>query len=478
MLNQATAEKLNTTKTTIYLCKKEKVLFTKTPKNIKPMLEAYKTKALSGFQVISLTENIFSYEIGESKGLDDLEQLKIAASKIAKQVITMKLKEVQIVADSAKENEVAAISLGLYYGEYNFDKYKSKVKTEIKSKVIIINSDIKSTRTILSKTSIASENINLCRNLINTTGEDLNPEAFMKIAKQMAVKHGLKIKVRNKAQLIKEGFNGLVTVGRGSKNPPYMVTLEYTPTKAVKDKKLAIVGKGMTFDTGGISLKPGNGMWEMKMDMGGAATTLGGICAIAKLKLPIKVVAVLCITENRPGENAVLPGDIFTARNGKTIMVENTDAEGRLVLTDGLYEAGACKATHIIDLATLTGAIIRAIGPSITGLFSNDDKFAQQTVKAGLNVGEKFWQMPMDMEYFSAIEDTCADLKNIGGDAGAITAALFLQEFVPKDTTWAHWDIAGTAFTTKPWKFVEHGATGWGVQSLVEVAKNLAKLPL
>jgi leucyl aminopeptidase len=216
-------------------------------------------------------------------------------------------------------------------------------------------------------------------------------------------------------------------------------------------------------------------MWEMKMDMAGAATALAALCAIATLKLPIHINAVLVLAENRPSSKAILPGDIFKAKNGKTVMVDNTDAEGRLVLSDGLAEAGALNSTHIIDLATLTGAIIRAIGPCLTGLFCNDEAFANQISDAGKSCGEKLWKMPLEMEYREALTDKVADLCNIGGEAGAITAALFLQEFVPEKTKWAHLDIAGTAFTTKKWKYIDFGATGWGVQSLVNIARSLEK---
>jgi leucyl aminopeptidase len=259
-----------------------------------------------------------------------------------------------------------------------------------------------------------------------------------------------------------------------------MVTLGYDGSKAKPSSKRAaphfvMVGKGVTFDTGGISIKPSPGMWEMKSDMAGAGTVLGALCAIAVLKLPIKASAVLCLAENRPGNAAVLPGDIFTAKNGKTIMVDNTDAEGRLILTDGLAEAGALGATHIVDLATLTGAIVRAIGPSIAGMFSNDAGFTQTMFQAAESAGEKFCVLPLEEEYREYLDDPVADMKNVGKqEAGAITAALFLQEFVPAQTAWSHWDIAGTAFTTSPWKYYRPGGTGWGVKTLVEVARALS----
>jgi leucyl aminopeptidase len=217
-------------------------------------------------------------------------------------------------------------------------------------------------------------------------------------------------------------------------------------------------------------------MWEMKCDMAGAATTLAALCTMADLKIPVNVSAVLCLAENRPGNTAVLPGDVFTARNGKTVMVDNTDAEGRLVLSDGLYEAGTLGATHIINLATLTGAVVRALGTAMTGLFANDAAFGAAIRKAGAAHGEKFWELPLEAEYREWMDDPTADMKNVTskGEAGAITEGLFLQEFVPEGAKWSHWDIAGTAFVTAPWKYVKAGATGFGLKTLVEMARKLA----
>lgn len=219
-------------------------------------------------------------------------------------------------------------------------------------------------------------------------------------------------------------------------------------------------------------------MPTMISDMSGAATALAAIQAIATLKIPVKVSAVLCLAENAIGNTSVLPGDIFTAKNGKTVMVDNTDAEGRLVLSDGLAEAGLIGATHIVDLATLTGAMIRALGYAVAGFFSNDDDLARAVINCGENCCEKFWSMPLEEEYADSLKDKFADLKNTGSDAGAICAALFLQEFVPENTAWAHWDIAGTAFVDKKWKYTEYGATGFGVQTLIELARRMSAGPL
>jgi leucyl aminopeptidase len=377
--------------------------------------------------------------------------------------------------------ETKAVAEGFLLSAYEFRKYKSEKKPEKPEPEIVlwVSAEAqKKAAAAVAEAETVCRMANFCRDLVNEPGSNLDPNDFAEAARRAAKEFGLTIKVRDEKKLQSEGFTGLWTVGKGSDRPPRMVTLGYEGKAAKKGGKaphLVLVGKGVTFDTGGISIKPSQGMWEMKSDMAGAATVLSALCAISALKLPIKASAVLCLAENRPGNASVLPGDIFTAKNGKTVMVDNTDAEGRLILSDGLAEAGALGATHIIDLATLTGAIIRAIGTSIAGLFSNDEELAKVILAAGETVSEKFCRMPLEEEYREYLDDPVADMKNVGKtEAGAITAALFLQEFVPPKTAWSHWDIAGTAFTTAPWKFFKPGATGWGVRSLVEIAKTLA----
>jgi leucyl aminopeptidase len=234
------------------------------------------------------------------------------------------------------------------------------------------------------------------------------------------------------------------------------------------------VGKGITFDSGGISLKPGDKMWEMKGDMAGAAAVLYSMRAIGKLSPDVKVVGILCLAENMPDANAQRPGDIFTAKNGKSVMVDNTDAEGRLVLSDGLIRAGEEGATHIVDIATLTGAIVRALGPSVAGVLGTDRELVRRLIRSGENHGEAFWEMPLVEEYRDGLKTPYADLNNIapGGAGGAITAALFLREFVPEKTAWAHLDIAGPMFRDKDWKYYEAGSLAFGVKTLVDLCER------
>ena len=249
--------------------------------------------------------------------------------------------------------------------------------------------------------------------------------------------------------------------------------LRHVPRKASAET-IALVGKGITFDSGGISLKPGDHMWEMKGDMAGAAAVLYTMRALGRLRPDVKVVGILCCAENMPDANAQRPGDIFTAKNGKSIMVDNTDAEGRLVLTDGLARAGEEGASHVVDIATLTGAVVRALGPSVAGVLGTDPDLIRRLIRSGENHGEAFWELPLVEEYKEALKTPYADLNNIasGGLAGAITAGLFLREFAPEKAAWAHLDIAGPMFRDKEWKYYEAGAIGFGVKTLVDLCER------
>ena len=434
--------------------------------------------------------NTFFVDAAKERGLSTLDHLRMAAYRLAQRAMKRQIPCVSLFLADAADEQFKAILHGLHYADYKFDAYKSKQKENFQVTFEIVAGDRAAAfKKIAEEVAVEQKAITLARNLINTSASDLYPAAFVEDAKTIAkYTPGLSIKVRNMKQLEKEGFMGHVTVGKGSSHEPHMITLSYDGTKFAAGKSagksagkkgrtshdhLVIVGKGLTFDTGGLCLKPAKSMPEMISDMSGAATALAAIQAIATLKLPVKVSAVCCLAENAIGNKSVLPGDIFKAKNGKTVMVDNTDAEGRLVLSDGLAEAGLIGATHIVDLATLTGAMVRALGYAVTGFFSNDDDLALKVINCGEACCEKFWSMPLEEEYADALKDKFADLKNTGSDAGAISAALFLQEFVPENTAWAHWDIAGTAFVTKKWKYTEYGATGFGVQTLIELAREL-----
>ena len=420
--------------------------------------------------------NTFFVDAAKERGLSALDHLRMAAYRLAKRAMKKQVPCVSLFLADAADEQFKSILHGLYYANYKFDAYKSKQKENFQvTYEIVAGEHTAAFKKIAEEVAVEQKAITLAKNLINTCAADLYPAEFVERAKTVAkYTEGLSIKVRNMKQLEKEGFMGHVTVGKGSSHEPHMITLEYKPAKRTSKDHLVIVGKGLTFDTGGLCLKPPKSMPEMISDMSGAATALAAIQAIATLKLPIRVSAVCCLAENAIGNKSVLPGDIFTAKNGKTVMVDNTDAEGRLVLSDGLAEAGEIGATHIVDLATLTGAMVRALGYAVTGFFSNDDDLGLKVINCGEACCEKFWSMPLEEEYADALKDKFADLKNTGSDAGAISAALFLQEFVPENTAWTHWDIAGTAFVDKKWKYTEYGATGFGVQTLIQLAREMS----
>ncbi len=425
-------------------------------------------------------------DAAKERGISSLDHLRMAAYRLAQRAAKKQIPVVSIMLADAAPEQFKSIAHGLSYADYKFDAYKSHKKESFQVTFeIIAGEHAAEFKKIAEVVAVEQKAIVLAKNLINTPASDLTPADFVERAKTVAkYTDSLSIKVRDMKQLEKEGFMGHVTVGKGSSRPPFMVTLSYDGTKNSKTARgagktsadhLVIIGKGLCFDTGGLCLKPPKSMPEMISDMSGAATTLAAIQAIATLKIPMKVSAVLCLAENAIGNQSVLPGDIFTAKNGKTVMVDNTDAEGRLVLSDGLAEAGLIGASHIVDLATLTGAMVRALGYAVTGFFSNDDDLARAVINCGEDCCEKFWSMPLEEEYADALKDKFADLKNTGSDAGAISAALFLQEFLPENTAWTHWDIAGTAFVSKKWKYTEYGATGFGVQTLIELARRMSQ---
>jgi leucyl aminopeptidase len=319
----------------------------------------------------------------------------------------------------------------------------------------------------------------LVRNLVNRPPADLTPTIFSDTAVAVLAGSNVEVEVWDETRIRAERLGGLLGVSQGGLEPPRLVRMVWNPPVARGAKKpptLAIVGKGITFDSGGLSLKPADGMMTMKCDMAGAAATLGLFSLLSVIQPDIRVIGYCCLSENLPGERATKPGDVHTARNGKTFEILNTDAEGRLVLADGLSLAVEDKADAIIDLATLTGAIIVALGKDVTGLFSNESAFSSQVLTAAQRAGEPMWELPIWNPYRRHIDSDVADMKNIGspGQAGSIVAALFLQEFVGS-TPWAHLDIAGTAWTDAPNEFGPRGGTGAGLRTLVELVQRFEK---
>ena len=319
---------------------------------------------------------------------------------------------------------------------------------------------------------IIGESVNLARRLVNEPPQDMYPASFAAKAEEVAKQYGLKAEIWDQPRLEKERCGSLLAVARGSAREPRLVILRYQGA-GPKDPLLAFVGKGVTFDSGGLSLKPTDSMLTMKCDMSGAATVLGAMQAIARLKLPVNVIGLMGLVENMTGPSAYKLGDVLTARNGKTIEVHNTDAEGRLVLADVLCVTVDNGAAKIIDLATLTGSCVVALGTDVAGLMTNDQAWCDTVAAAARAVGDPAWQLPMFPEYDEQIQGEVADIKNVGEGrwGGAITAAKFLEQFVDKKP-WTHIDIAGPAFLEKPKPWLDAGATGAFVRTLVEVARG------
>ncbi|MBS0208333.1 MAG: leucyl aminopeptidase [Planctomycetes bacterium] len=325
------------------------------------------------------------------------------------------------------------------------------------------------TATQLERGNVLGETLNLARKLVNEPAQEMYPESFAKAAETAAKEVGLRCEVWDKARLEKERCGSLLAVAKGSERPPRLVILEHRGGKA-GEAPIALVGKGVTFDSGGLSLKPTDGMTTMKCDMAGAAAVLATMTAIARLKLPVNVVGLAGLVENMTGGAAMKLGDVLTARSGKTIEVLNTDAEGRLVLADVLNVALDYKPSKIVDLATLTGACVVALGTDVVGAMANDQAWCDTVMGAARKVGEPIWQLPMFPEYNDMIRSEVADIKNTGDGrwGGAIAAAKFLEEFVA-GTPWVHLDIAGPAFFDKPKPWADGGGTGCMVRTLVEL---------
>jgi len=382
-------------------------------------------------------------------------------------------------ADDLSAASAEAISEGLLLGEYEADKYKSEKKngTSLESSALAGWSGASQAdgERGLRRGRIIAEAQNFARELGNEPSNYLTPRVLAHRAEQMGRDFNLAVDVFDEKKLQEMKMGALLSVAQGSAEPPRLIVVTYTSEKAAPGSPvLGLVGKAITFDTGGISIKPANSMEEMKFDMCGGAATLGVMHAIAHLKPGIKVVAIVPSTENMPGGKAQKPGDVQIAMSGKSIEVINTDAEGRLVLSDGLHYARQLGCTHLVDVATLTGAIVVALANVNTGVFGSDTKFIEQVLAASRIAGEKMWPMPLDDDYREMIKSAIADIQNVGSGkgGGAITAAAFLREFTG-DTPWVHLDIAGTAYLTegKPWG--AKGATGVGVRTLVELAMTL-----
>jgi leucyl aminopeptidase len=417
---------------------------------------------------------------GTGKEIDELAQQNLGGGVVGKLGGSGSTAATVIVDAGAKDLVAAAanVALGARLASYRFDRYRTKEekkdKPTLKSVTVAVKGAAKARKAYAPLNKLA-DGVFFTRDLVSEPGNVIYPETLAAEDKALT-KLGVKVEILDEKKMKALGMNALLGVGQGSARESRVVIMRWDG--AAKSKKpVAFVGKGVTFDTGGISLKPGHGMEEMKWDMGGSGTVIGLMKALAGRKAKVNAVGLVGLVENMPDGKAQRPGDIVKSMSGQTIEILNTDAEGRLVLADVLwYCQDRFKPQFIVDLATLTGAIIISLGHEHAGLFANDDKLSEQLTAAGLATGEKLWRMPLDEAYDKKLKTEAADMKNIGGrDAGSITAAQFLQRFVNK-TPWAHLDIAGVAWSKEAKPTVPKGATGFGVRLLDRfVADNYEK---
>jgi leucyl aminopeptidase len=405
---------------------------------------------------------------------DRTANIRDAAGKAAQEVKD----EAQPVtlAGNLTQNEAAAAALGFALGQYRFDRYKTVDKKAAPSQPVTVASVDSAAAEALWKTRYAAlaEGVILARDLATEPANVIYPETFVdRVKTAMGSTANVKIEVLDEAAMRKLGMGSLVGVGQGSRRPSRLLLVEYSG--AGTQAPLAFVGKGITFDSGGISLKPGAGMWAMKADMSGAANIMGAVLSLAKSKAPVNVIGVAALAENMPDGNASRPGDVVRTMSGKTIEILNTDAEGRLVLADANeYVLATRKPAALVNMATLTGAIVGALSDEYAGLFSRDDKLAASLSKAGSTTGEELWRMPLHKNYVEDMKSEIADIKNVveGGGPGAGLGATFIGYFVNKETPWAHLDIAGVNWSDKGGPVNPKGASGWGVRLLDEMART------
>ena len=408
------------------------------------------------------------------------DTIRYVSGKIAQKARELKLKEFSII--SPQNNTIDPISSisqiveGCKMSLYKFEKYKTEKDNSIPDLSIISSKPNKITKAVKTA-EIISEGSIFTKSIANLPPNECNPTTLANFAKSIAKKNKMKCTIISKNELKKKGFGGITAVGQGSKNEPKMIILEHSRGKT-SEKPIVLVGKAVTFDTGGISLKPGDKMDEMKFDKCGGCTVLGIMKAVSELKLPINVVGIVPSVENMPGGESYRPGDIIKLYSGKTAEILNTDAEGRLILADALsYGEKHYSPRAIIDFATLTGACIIALGTNVAGMVSSNDKLKQQIIEASKRTTEELWELPLNEDYMEMIKSDVADMRNIGigRAAGTITAAAFLRNAI-KDTPWIHIDIAGVAWTqiaTKEKPYNPKGATGFGVRLILDYLQHL-----
>ena len=384
------------------------------------------------------------------------DKLREGVAKAIKKSMQMEAKKVAFALDGIDFDYSEQFTIGAYIADYRFDKYKSEKKdNKVQEVYVQANPDA------VKKAEKIAAAMTFARNLANEPAQFATPSELASIACDF----GLETKIYDRDECEKMGMGAFLAVGRGSVEEPKFIHMKYTVPNP--KKRIAIIGKGICFDSGGLDIKPASSMLTMKDDMSGAACILGVMSIIKEFNPEVEVHGIIAACENMPGCSAYKPGDILTAKNGKTIEVDNTDAEGRLTLADALCYACELGVDEVIDIATLTGACMVALGSNASGIMGNDEGLISRLIETGKKCGERFWQLPLWEEYFDSLKSEIADMKNTGSRwGGAMTAGVFLQKFV-KDVKWAHIDIAGTAFLEKPQKELIAGASGAGVRTLL-----------
>ena len=403
-----------------------------------------------------------------------LESLRRAAGTAVRAAAATKAASVALSLPARDEAETEAVALGALLGGYTFGKYRSAAADGDRPSVPDITV-LSSVGAAAGRAQVLADAMTLVRDLVNTSPSHLYPETFAAEAERVARAVGLDFQALDHTALASEGYGGLVGVGQGSVHPPRLVRLAYRHADATKT--VVFCGKGITFDSGGLSLKPPKSMEAMKSDMSGAAAVLGALQAIAQLKVGVNAVGYLAMAENMPGGRAQRPSDVITIFGGKTVEVLNTDAEGRLVLADALARSAQDAPDLLVDVATLTGAQVVALGPRIAGVMGSDDDLAAAVADAARRAGEQAWPMPLPEELRKGLDSAVADVANVTGDryGGMLVGGLFLKEFVPDGVRWAHVDIAGPAFHEgEPYGYTPKGGTGAAVRLLVQLATDVA----
>lgn len=421
-----------------------------------------------------ITGNLIVVGVGKNQTHDDFRN---AIGSVARGAAGKRKLAIVIPADNV--DAAGAIAEGALLGAYAFNEFRgvSNLPQRQSVKAIVLVSAAAKDAVLVkavNRAKIVTTAVNKARDLANTPPNAMPPAQLAAVAKEIAIKHKLAIEVLDEKVLKRKGYGGITGVGQGSANPPRLIRLAYRNPKATQH--LSIVGKGITFDTGGISIKPHLGMHEMKADMSGAAAVIATIAAIAELRLPINVTAYAACAENMPGGNAQRPGDVVTAYGGRTVEVLNTDAEGRLVLMDALVRAQEDAPDLVVDVATLTGAAVIALGRRIAAVMSPDESLSTHIVDAGRRSGERYWPLPLPADYRTKLDSSVADIANIAEPYGSsLYGGLFLQDFIAPKQSWIHLDIAAPAFNSEgPYDYTPKGATGSAVRTLVTIAEDLA----